>query len=60
MTEQTEITEGTESFRRWSVLTMSGEVMQGGDAAQTGRVMNALMQMDKLDLATLKSAADQR
>src|SRR3982074_102914 len=32
------------------------DLMSSGDAAQTGRVMKALLQMKKLDLAELKRA----
>ncbi len=41
----------------WQVVpTVLGEMMQHKDAAKTGRVMKALLQMKKLDIAKLKQA----
>ncbi|MFN7943884.1 MAG: VOC family protein [Blastocatellia bacterium] len=43
----------------WQIVPATlGEIMQGRDGARTGRVMSALMQMDKLDIATLKAASE--
>jgi predicted 3-demethylubiquinone-9 3-methyltransferase (glyoxalase superfamily) len=41
----------------WQIIpTLLGELLQDKDAAKAGRVMQAMMQMDKIDLATLKQA----
>jgi predicted 3-demethylubiquinone-9 3-methyltransferase (glyoxalase superfamily) len=43
----------------WQIVpTMVGEVMESGDPERTNRFMKALMQMKKLDIATLKQAYD--
>lgn len=44
----------------WQVVpTVLGELMKSGDAAKSQRVMAALLQMDRLDIETLKLAAGQ-
>ena len=44
----------------WQIIPAAlGEMMQDQDAAKVQRVMNALMQMDKLDLAALQQAYHQ-
>jgi len=44
----------------WQVVpAVLGELMKSGDAASSQRVMAALLQMDKLDIETLKLAAGQ-
>lgn len=44
----------------WQVApTMLSQLMSGPDAAKSQRVMAALMQMKKLDIATLQRAAEQ-
>lgn len=41
----------------WQVVPVAlGKMMRGGDAAQRGRLMAALMPMVKLDIATLEAA----
>lgn len=41
----------------WQIVpTIFGELMQTSDAAKRGRVMQAMMQMTKLDIAQLKQA----
>jgi predicted 3-demethylubiquinone-9 3-methyltransferase (glyoxalase superfamily) len=41
----------------WQIVpTILGELLQGGDAAQSQRVMDAVLQMEKLDIATLRRA----
>ena len=41
----------------WQIVPAAlADLMSSGDAAQTGRVMKALLQMKKLDLAELKRA----
>lgn len=43
----------------WQIVpTILPELMQTGDAEQSGRVMAALMQMTKLEIATLQRAFD--
>jgi predicted 3-demethylubiquinone-9 3-methyltransferase (glyoxalase superfamily) len=37
---------------------MLGEIMGGGDAARSNRVMSALMRMNKLDIAGLRAAGE--
>lgn len=45
----------------WQIVpTVLGELMQGGEPGQGERVMAALLQMTKLDIAALKRAARQR
>jgi predicted 3-demethylubiquinone-9 3-methyltransferase (glyoxalase superfamily) len=45
----------------WQVVpTILDELMRDKDAQKTGRVMQAMLQMDKLDIKTLKQAYDQR
>ena len=42
----------------WQVVpTALPELMQSGDAAKAGRVMNAMLQMKKIDIAALQQAA---
>ena len=44
----------------WQVVpTDLGRMLQDKDAAKTKRVMNALLQMDKLDIARLRQAYEQ-
>ncbi len=43
----------------WQVVpTILGELMQNPDPAKANRVMEAMMKMDKLDIAGLKQAAE--
>ena len=44
----------------WQIIPSSlGRLLSGGgDAARAGRVLNAMLQMDKLDVATLQRAYD--
>lgn len=45
----------------WQVVpTVLGEMMKDKDAARSRRVMKAMLQMDKLDLKTLKQAYEQQ
>ena len=45
----------------WQVVpTVLMELLQDKDAAKSQRVMKAMLQMDKIDIATLKQAADQK
>ena len=45
----------------WQVVpTALAEMFEAGDAARCERVMHAMLQMDKLDLAALQSASDGR
>jgi predicted 3-demethylubiquinone-9 3-methyltransferase (glyoxalase superfamily) len=45
----------------WQVVPSNlNQLLQGGDAVQTQRVMDAIMQMDKLDIAKLKQAYGQQ
>lgn len=42
----------------WQIVpTVLGQLMSGGDAASSGRVMKAFMQMSKFDIAALEKAA---
>ena len=41
----------------WQIVPVAlGEMMQAGDATQSARVMNALLQMKKLDIEVLRNA----
>ncbi|MBP6821409.1 MAG: VOC family protein [Acidobacteria bacterium] len=41
----------------WQIIpTVLGELMRDKDPAKAGRVMQAMLQMDKIDIATLKQA----
>ncbi|MBS1219304.1 MAG: 3-demethylubiquinone-9 3-methyltransferase family protein, partial [Proteobacteria bacterium] len=43
----------------WQIVpTVLPELMGGGDAAKSQRVMQALLQMKKIDIASLRKAAD--
>jgi predicted 3-demethylubiquinone-9 3-methyltransferase (glyoxalase superfamily) len=43
----------------WQVVpSMLGEIMGGGDAERSSRVMSALMRMNKLDIAALRRAGE--
>jgi predicted 3-demethylubiquinone-9 3-methyltransferase (glyoxalase superfamily) len=43
----------------WQVVpAMLSEILGGGDAARSNRVMSALMRMNKLDIATLRQAGE--
>ncbi len=43
----------------WQIIpTALGELMRDKDPAKAGRVMQAMLQMDKIDIATLKQAYD--
>ena len=45
----------------WQIVpTALGEMMQSGDAARSQRVMQALLQMTKIDIEGLKKAYQQR
>jgi len=45
----------------WQIVpTVLGELMQSGDAARSQRVMQALLQMTKIDIEGLKKAYEQR
>ena len=45
----------------WQIVpTILGELMQGGDSARSQRVMQALLQMTKIDIEGLKKAYQQR
>jgi len=45
----------------WQVVpTILDKLMRDKDAQKTGRVMQAMLQMDKLDIKTLKQAYEQR
>ena len=45
----------------WQVLPAAlGEMMGHPEAGNSGKVMEALMKMDKIDIATLRSAYQQR
>lgn len=45
----------------WQIVpTVLGELMRGGDAARSQRVMQALLQMTKIDIEGLKKAYEQR
>ena len=44
----------------WQIVpTVLGQLLQDKDAEKSKRVMNAMLQMDKLDIASLKRANDQ-
>jgi predicted 3-demethylubiquinone-9 3-methyltransferase (glyoxalase superfamily) len=44
----------------WQIVpAVLGQLMQGPDPAKSNNVMQALLQMDKLDIATLQRAYDQ-
>lgn len=44
----------------WQIVpTLLGEMMQENDAEKSERVMKALLQMDKLDIETLRQAYEQ-
>ncbi|WP_020475956.1 VOC family protein [Zavarzinella formosa] len=43
----------------WQIVpTVLGELLQGKDADKSKRVMQAMLQMDKLDISALKKAAE--
>jgi predicted 3-demethylubiquinone-9 3-methyltransferase (glyoxalase superfamily) len=45
----------------WQIVpTVLGQLLQDKDAEKSKRVMNATLQMDKLDIASLKRANDQQ
>jgi predicted 3-demethylubiquinone-9 3-methyltransferase (glyoxalase superfamily) len=45
----------------WQVVpTVVGEMLQDPDARKAGRVMQAVLQMDKIDIAALKRAYETR
>jgi predicted 3-demethylubiquinone-9 3-methyltransferase (glyoxalase superfamily) len=45
----------------WQIIPpILGELLQDKDAAKANRVMKAMLQMDKIDIARLKQAYDQR
>jgi len=45
----------------WQIVpTVLGQLLQDKDAEKSKRVMNAMLQMDKLDIASLKRANDQQ
>jgi len=45
----------------WQIIPSAlGKMLQDKDAGKAGRVMQALLQMDKLDIKTLKQAYEQR
>jgi predicted 3-demethylubiquinone-9 3-methyltransferase (glyoxalase superfamily) len=45
----------------WQIVpTVLGELIQDKDAERSERVMNALLQMDKIDIETLREASQQR
>ena len=45
----------------WQIVpTILGELMQSGDSARSQRVMQALLQMTKIDIEGLKKAYEQR
>jgi predicted 3-demethylubiquinone-9 3-methyltransferase (glyoxalase superfamily) len=44
----------------WQIVpTILGDLFSSGDAEKSNRVMEALLQMNKLDIATLQQAAEQ-
>lgn len=44
----------------WQIVpTALGEMLQGKDAAKSSRVMKAMLQMNKIDVARLKEACEQ-
>ena len=45
----------------WQIVpTVLGQLLQDKDAEKSKRVMNAMLQMDKLDIASLKRANEQQ
>jgi predicted 3-demethylubiquinone-9 3-methyltransferase (glyoxalase superfamily) len=45
----------------WQVIpTALGKMLGDKDPAKSGRVMQAMMQMSKIDIATLQEAYDQK
>ena len=45
----------------WQIVpTVLGELLQDKDAEKSKRVMTAMLQMDKIDIAGLKQAAEQQ
>jgi predicted 3-demethylubiquinone-9 3-methyltransferase (glyoxalase superfamily) len=45
----------------WQIVpAVLGEMMQGKDSMKSGKVMKALLQMDKIDIETLKQAYEQQ
>jgi len=45
----------------WQVVpTVLGQLLHDKDAEKSKRVMNAMLQMDKLDIASLKRANEQQ
>jgi predicted 3-demethylubiquinone-9 3-methyltransferase (glyoxalase superfamily) len=45
----------------WQIVpTVLGEMLQDKDAEKSQRVMKAMLQMDKLDINTLKQAYEQQ
>jgi predicted 3-demethylubiquinone-9 3-methyltransferase (glyoxalase superfamily) len=45
----------------WQIVpTVLGQMLQDNDAEKSKRVMNAMLQMDKLDIAGLKRAYEQQ
>jgi len=45
----------------WQIVpTILGEMLQDEDVEKTGRVMSAMLKMDKLDVKTLKQAYEQQ
>ncbi len=45
----------------WQVIpTALGKMLEDKDPAKSGRVMQAMMQMSKIDIATLQEAYDQK
>jgi predicted 3-demethylubiquinone-9 3-methyltransferase (glyoxalase superfamily) len=45
----------------WQIVpTVLAELLQGSDARKSGNVMQALLQMSKLDIAALKRAYEQK
>jgi len=45
----------------WQIIpTVLGKMLQDKDAAKSGRVMQAMLQMDKIDIKTLKQAYEQK
>jgi predicted 3-demethylubiquinone-9 3-methyltransferase (glyoxalase superfamily) len=45
----------------WQIVpTVLGEMLQDKDPKKSGRVMNALLQMKKIDIRTLEKAYEQK
>jgi len=45
----------------WQIIpNVLGQMLQDKDAEKSKRVMNAMLQMDKLDIKTLKQAYDRQ